>query len=168
MMRVWYLFSVWLHLLAAAVWIGGMVLVGLVLPVIRGGDFAHVRTALLYQTGLRFRWAGWVVLGLLVVTGTFNVGFRGYSWGNLFDGTLWDGRWGLMLAWKVGLVGLVLVVSAVHDFYLGPRATRLLEEDPEAPEAQRLRRTASYIGRLMLLVSLAILALAVMLVRGGL
>jgi uncharacterized membrane protein len=167
-MHIWYLLSVWLHILAAAIWIGGMVFLGLVLvPVIRGRDFAPVRTALLYQTGLRFRWAGWFVLGLLVVTGIFNVGFRGYTWAALFDGTLWQGAWGHVLAWKMVLVGFVLVVSAVHDFYLGPRATRLLAENPEAPEAQRLRRTASYIGRLMLLASLVILALAVMLVRGG-
>ena len=166
-MRAWYLFSVWLHLLAAAVWIGGMVFLGLVLvPVIRGRDFAHVRTALLVRTGLRFRWAGWVVLGLLVATGIFNVGVRGYTFGNLIDGSLWEGAWGHVLAWKVGLVGFVLVVSAIHDFYLGPRATRLLTHNPEAPEAQRLRRTASYMGRLMLLASLVILALAVLLVRG--
>lgn len=168
-MHTWYLFSVWLHLLAATIWIGGMIFLGLVLvPVIRGREFASVRTVLLYQTGLRFRWAGWGVLVLLVVTGIFNLEFRGYAWGNLFDGTLWQGPWGHVLSWKVGLVGMVLVVSAVHDFYLGPRATRLLAENPETPEAERLRRTASYIGRLMVFASLVILALAVMLVRGGL
>ena len=167
-MHAWYLFSVWLHILAAAVWIGGMAFLGIVLvPVIRGRDFASVRTALLYRTGLRFRWAGWVVLAVLVVTGIANLGFRGYSWENLFDGTLWNGAWGHVLAWKVGIVGVVLIVSAVHDFYLGPRAARLLAENPDAAEAQRLRRTASYVGRLMLLASLVILALAVALVRGG-
>lgn len=168
-MHAWYLFSVWLHILGAAVWIGGMVFLGLVLvPVIRGSDFAHVRTALLYRTGLRFRWAGWAVLGLLVITGILNLGYRGYTWADLWHGTLWQGSWGTILAWKVALVGLVLVVSAVHDFYLGPRATRLLAQKPDSTGAQRLRRTASIIGRLMLLVSLIILALAVMLVRGGL
>lgn len=166
-MHTWYLFSVWLHLLAAAVWIGGMVFLGLVLvPVIRSRDYAPVRTMLLVQTGLRFRWVGWIVLGLLVLTGIFNVGVRGYTWCDLFDGSLWEGAWGHVLAWKVSLVGLMFVVSAIHDFYLGPRATRLLAEHPDAPEAQRLRRTASYIGRLMLLASLVILALAVLLVRG--
>lgn len=166
-MHTWYLFSVWLHILAAAIWTGGMVFLGLVLvPVIRGRDFAQIRSTLLYRTGIRFRMAGWITLGILVVTGIFNVGFRGFNWGHLIDGTLWQGGWGHILVCKVSLVTLVLLVSAVHDFYLGPRATRALETDPDGPEAQRLRRTASYIGRFTLLVSLVILALAVMLVRG--
>lgn len=166
-MHFWYLLSVWLHILAAAIWIGGMIFLGVVLvPVIREKEFAQVRTELLVRTGLRFRWAGWIVLGLLVLTGIANVGYRGFTWAHAFDGTLWSTPWGTALAWKLALVGVVLAVSAVHDFYLGPRAARLLAVDVDDPRAQTLRRTASYIGRLMVLASLAILALAIMLVRG--
>lgn len=54
--------------------------------------------------------------------------------------------------------------SAFHDFYLGPRAARLLKADD--PGAESMRRVASYAGRVTLLLSLIILALAVLLVRG--
>ena len=166
-MHALYLTSVWLHILAAAIWIGSMAFLGLVLvPVLREPDFEPVRTRLLYRTGLRFRWTGWIVLALLVVTGIVNTGFRGYNWTSLFSGALFNGAWGHVLGAKIGLVVVVLLVSAWHDFYLGPRATQLLQDNPRSPEAQRIRRVASWIGRVMLLLSLAILALAVMLVRG--
>lgn len=166
-MHSWYLFSVGLHILGAIVWIGGMVFLGVVIvPVLRERPFEAVRTAMFYRIGLRFRWTGWMVLTLLVVTGIANLGFRGFSWADAFNGQLWSGGWGTALAWKLALVVLVLAGSAVHDFWIGPRAARLLEAEPGSPRAQSLRRVASYAGRLMLLLSLIILALAVMLVRG--
>jgi copper resistance protein D len=166
-MHAWYLFTVWLHIIVAAVWVGSMAFLGLVVvPVLREADFQAVRTRLLYRTGLRYRWMSWVVLGLLVLTGILSVGFRGYGWSDAFSVTLWTGAWGHVLATKVALVVVVLVVSAWHDFHLGPRATDLLESDPTSDEARRVRKTASWIGRVMLLLSLAIVALGVMLVRG--
>lgn len=165
-MHTWYLITVWVHILAAAVWIGSMVFLGIaVVPLLRTPDLANVRTTLLQRLGLRFRWIGWGLLLVLIATGVANVGFRGYTWSHLWDGTLWQGTWGRMLAWKVGLVGLMLVVNGVHDFYLGPRATQQIESGDAS--AETARRAASYLGRLVVLLSLVILALAVMLVRGG-
>jgi uncharacterized membrane protein len=167
-MRYVYLLSVWLHILAAIVWIGGMVFLGVVLvPVLRQDEFKHIRTPMLYETALRFRWAGWVMLGLLVVTGFLNVGLRGYPCSALLSAGFWQSTWGTLLAWKLVLVTIVLGMSAVHDFMLGPRTVKVLESNPDAPEAERLRRWSSWMGRLTLLLSLVILAFAVALVRGG-
>ncbi len=163
----WYLLVVGVHILAATVWIGSMVFLGVaVVPVLREPDLASVRTTLLHRLGVRFRWIGWGLLGVLIATGVLMLGMRGYTWAHLWDGTLWAGPWGRTLAWKLGFVGLVLVVTAVHDFYLGPRTTRLLESDDAS--AETVRRAASYLGRLTTLLSLIILVLAVILVRGGL
>jgi uncharacterized membrane protein len=167
-MHFLYLLTVWLHILAAIVWIGGMAFLGAVLvPVLRTDEFEHIRTPMLYETALRFRWVGWVTLGVLVVTGFLNVGLRGYPWSALVSAEFWQSAWGTLLGWKVGLVTIVLALSAVHDFVLGPRTVKVLAETPDAPEAERLRRWSSWMGRLTLLLSLAILALAVALVRGG-
>lgn len=163
-----YYFSVWLHIVAAAIWIGGMLFLGLVLvPALRKGSFESVRVALLHETGVRFRMVGWIVLLILVITGMTNLVYRGIGFSVLFDVGIWQSAWGRLLAWKLGLVGFVLVLSAFHDFYLGPRATRQLAKDPDSEEAQRLRKKASYFGRVTLLISLIILVLAVLLVRGG-
>jgi len=67
---------------------------------------------------------------------------------------------------KLVLFALVLGVSGYHDFVVGPRATRVLAEDPRSPEAARLRKSASRWGRVNALLALLLVAVAVTLVRG--
>ena len=168
-MRELYLFSVWLHILAAAAWIGGMVFLGLVLvPVLRKPPLRDSSTSLLYRTGLRFRQVGWISLALLVLTGFVNLAVRGYGWMDLWQGDMWQGGWGRALAAKLIFVIVVLILSAVHDFYIGPRAVAQMEKAPGTAQTDRLRKAASWMGRITLFLSLIILALAVTLPRGGL
>lgn len=168
-MRELYLISVWLHILAAMAWIGGMLFLGFVLvPVIRKPPLRDHATLLLYRTGLRFRQVGWIAFTTLVITGLVNLYVRGYGWTNLWEGTWWQGAWGHALAAKLLFVTAVLILSAVHDFYVGPKAVEQLERDPDGPRSQHLRKAASWMGRITLLLSLVILALAVTLPRGGL
>ena len=61
---------------------------------------------------------------------------------------------------KLAAFALVLMVSAVHDFVVGPRAAAAIERDAASPE------TASLLGRLNALLALALVAIAVALVRG--
>src|SRR5829696_2525913 len=162
-----YLLSVWLHLLAAVVWIGGMVFLVLVLvPVSRRAEFRGSAPALIHHLGVRFRAVGWACLGLLVVSGVVNLAYRGYTWFDLGSGRLWQGPIGHILGATLLLVGVILLVSALHDFGLGPRATRLLQADPTSVAARRGRRQASWLGRLTLVLALVVVALGIMLVRG--
>lgn len=161
-----YIAAVWLHVLAATVWIGGMAALGLLfVPLLRRDRFADVATSMLHESALRFRWIGWGALTLMIATGVIMIEYRGLPW---LTWSFWATNWGVTLAWKLTLVGLVLVVSAVHDFYLGPEAIRLLRERPEADSTERMRAWSSWLGRLTLVLSLAILWLAVLLPRGGL
>lgn len=168
-MRVLYLSSVWLHILAAAAWIGGMVFLALVLvPVLRGRPFGEVQTELLYRLGLRLRHFGWAMIGLLVVTGVVNMAVLGGGWEAVWTGALWHGPWGHALSAKLGLVTVMLALSAAHDFWVGPKAMALIEAETGTPRCRRYQRSARWMGRLMLVLSLGILALAVTLPRGGL
>lgn len=161
-----YIASVWLHVLAATVWIGGMAALGLLLvPLLRSDRFEDVATPMLHESALRFRWIGWGALLVMVVTGLVMIEYRNLPWTSW---AFWNSTWGITLAWKLGLVALVLAVSTVHDFYLGPRAIALMEERPEAEVTERMRWWSSWLGRLTLLLSLVILWLAVLLPRGGL
>lgn len=162
-----YLLSVWLHILAAAVWIGGMVFLALVLvPVTRRPEYRGVASTLVHWTGVRFRWVGWACLGLLVLSGVANVASRGYSWEDVTTGRLWRSPFGETLGLKLALVGAVLLLSAAHDFVIGLRATTVWRSSPDSPDAARLRRQAGWIGRLNLALALGVVALAVMLTRG--
>lgn len=167
-MRILYLLSVWLHILAAATWIGGMLFLAfVVIPVTRQPEYRGAAAGLIEQTGKRFRWIGWICLGVLLLSGLFNLAYRGYHWADLWTGRLWRGPFGHALGIKLFLVALILLSSALHDFIIGPRTMAVWQAQPTSLEAQHLRRQASWMGRINLLLSLAVVALAVMLVRGG-
>ncbi|GIX49395.1 MAG: hypothetical protein KatS3mg131_3606 [Candidatus Tectimicrobiota bacterium] len=80
-MRLLYLLSVWLHLLAAAVWIGGMAFLTLVLvPIVRQPEHRAQAPLLMHRTGRRFRTVGWTCLLVLFFTGLVNLVYRGLFW----------------------------------------------------------------------------------------
>jgi len=135
------LFVRWVHVLSAITWVGGMLFIALVLvPVTRQLEDASLRTRLVQETGRRFRTIGWIALALLVFTGLLNLWLQPLL--------LRSPRF----HWKLGLVVLALLLSAFHDFVLGPRAGI-----PSADPSVRVR--ASWIARLNVLVALAIVLL---------
>jgi copper resistance protein D len=130
-----------LHVLAAMIWIGGMLFVVLVLvPVVRGQADPAMRARLFRETGVRFRTVGWAALLVLLATGLANLWLRPYLL------TL------PRFQWKVGLVVVALLLSVVHDFALGPRAG--------APGADpRIRVWASWLARVNVVVVLVVVIL---------
>lgn len=157
-----YQLSVFVHILSAIVWIGGMLFLALVVvPVTRGLPPAE-RAALFGAVGRRFRAVGWVCIGLLLVTGVVNTTYRGVTWENVLTADLWSTPFGRVLALKLGVVAVMLALSVYHDFVIGPRSVRVVMGD----EAQRLRRIASHVGRVEAILALLVVALAVVLVRG--
>ncbi|HNF86869.1 MAG TPA: copper resistance protein CopD, partial [bacterium] len=68
---------------------------------------------------------------------------------------------------KITLFMLLLVLGGLHDFWLGPKATRMWRDTPDHPLVLGLRKAASWIGRVNLLISLMIVFLAIMIVRGN-
>jgi uncharacterized membrane protein len=167
MNHVLFVASVWLHVMAAALWIGGMLFLTLVLvPSVRRLEDRALATLLIRDTGRRFRLVGWIALVVLVLTGLSNLSARGISHQMLLRADFWSGPYGQVLAFKVGVVTLILVLSAFHDFLFGPRASAALSANAASPEARRLRRIASWFGRLNLVLALVVVACGVMLVRG--
>lgn len=162
-----YLFSVWLHIIAAAVWLGGMAFLALVIvPVMRKPAYRQQASHLIQQTGTRFRLVGWSCLIVLVLSGSFQLFQRGFGWDDISSGNLFRGAFGHALGLKLFLVTIILTISTVHDFFIGPRATTLGQSAPGSPKALRLRAWASWIGRLNMLLALIVFALGVLLVRG--
>jgi len=162
-----YAFFVWLHIVAACVWVGSMVFfAAVVVPVLRRPETRPYAAVLLRLLGARFRVLGWVALGVLLVTGTLNLHYRGITWPAVVSPAFWSMGFGRLLAWKLALVALVAVVTALHDVLVGRSAVRTLTESPGSPKAVRIRTLASWLGRTTLLASLAILVIAVWLVRG--
>ena len=130
-----------LHVLGALTWIGGMLFIALVfVPVARGLNDPPLRARLFHAAGVRFRAVGWVALGVLLLTGLGNLWLRPY----LLELPRFQA--------KLGFVVLALALSAVHDFFIGPRAG-LPGADP------RLRVWASWLGRITLILVLVVVLL---------
>jgi copper resistance protein D len=161
-----YLISVWLHILAAMTWIGGMFFIVLVIvPSLRRGDRAAA-TKLLGESGRRFRTVGWACFAILIATGSFNLYVRGVKLHDFTSAEWLRSPFGKAIVFKLSIFAFVLVLSAIHDFAIGPRAVLELERDPSSAVSARLRRRASLMGRINALLALALVAFGVILVRG--
>ena len=108
------------------------------------------------QTGRRFRTVGWIALATLAATGLVQVVHRAGGTAALADGEWWRTPFGRILGLKLALVAIALVLSGVHDFWLGPRASQVLRAEPGSPRALRWRTAASWFGRANLLLGLVI------------
>ena len=165
-MSVGYWVLVTVHILAALLWLGGMLFLGVVgAPVLRAVEPAALRQRLFHQLGLRFRTVGWIAIAVLVATGTLMLRARGLlHWsGVLGSAAFWRSPLGLTLGAKLGAVATMIVVSAVHDFLLGPAAGRV---PPESDRAIALRRRAALLARANALVGILLVFAAVRLARG--
>ena len=165
-MSTLYYANVTVHVLAAMLWLGGMLFLGVVgAPVLRAVEPPALRQLLFQQLGLRARAMGWWAIGLLLVTGTANLHYRGWlHWsGVLGSADFWRTSTGHVLALKLGAVTAMLVVSAIHDFVLGPMAGRAV---PGSAAALAHRRRAALLARVNALIGVLVVVAAVRLTRG--
>ena len=135
---------IWLHLVGAVAWVGGVLYAGhLVVPAAARG----ARDAFTLLS--RGRVLAWAAVALLVVTGLVNL-----------SGREWIGPW---LAAKILVVLTTLALAAHRDFAALPRAVRAVNDG--APPAAALAGVRA-LDRLLLLLALVVLFLAVGVARG--
>jgi len=155
-MNSWYYISVWLHIVGGAFWIGGMLFLPLVLlPGIRNHPD---RSKLLMSTGLKFRFYGYIVLAMLLVTGLLNIYLRSISFSWIF---FTESRYGRLVSLKIILFICMLLASFIHDWFAGRKAIRQMEGN------RKLKLIARWTGRILLLISLLMAYIGVLLSRGG-
>lgn len=163
------MYTVWvyLHILSAMFWIGGMLFMAAVLvPISRNKLFEGKRGMLIKMSGLQFSKISWVLFLLLIATGLLALHARGFEWAFIFSAEFWQMGYGKILMGKIHIFAVVLVISAVHDFYVGPKAVELMQEAPGDKKTERLRKVSSWVGRINMVLALGILYYAIKLVRG--
>lgn len=149
------LLPLWLHVLAAAVWLGGLLFQ------------SHILFPLLAKKGLaetvasavgRVRRVTWTALVLLVLTGLHNLTRLPpvATWGE--SGIL------RLLALKLFLVMVVLMLSAHRDFGL---AARLIREVGAGRNPEQVLSTIVRLDRVVLLLGVILLYLGLAVSRGG-
>jgi len=136
-------------------------------PLLRRPEGVANATELVHLVGRRFRSIGWTCIIVLVLSGTFLLSLRAQGPSGIFAASLWASPFGSILAIKISVVITIIILSAIHDFWVGPRATELSRIDRNAASSQSMRRWAGWLGRTNLLLALGIIALAVFLVRGS-
>lgn len=160
-MRDLYFVSVYIHILAAIIWVGGMIFLPLILlPSIKNNP---EKAALIHTVGLKLRTVGWVVLFMLFLTGLFNMYYRQVelSWNGLTNSPF-----GKMVLYKLILFFSTVLIGAVHDFYIGTTATRLWMQGGNEKKVHNFRLWARWAGRINLLLALLAVGIGVALARG--
>jgi len=152
---------VWIHLLAAVVWVGGMVFLSVVLvPVLkRDGDFAR-HVALFRTVAYRFRAVVWGAMGILVATGSVMAMGRSIPLTEPW-------QWPTIFVAKISMVSFLFTLTLLHDLVVGPQVRRILgtTEADRSSRDRMLVRYSALVPRLSLLVALLVLLLAVVLAR---
>ena len=105
-------FVLWVHIVAACIWIGGQLTVAAIIPLVRDHrDLAR-------RMGRRYQAVAWPAFAVLIVTGVVNVGNAGLRWSQLLDSAA-----GRTLVVKLLLVGVSGLAAGVHSFLHAPRHT---------------------------------------------
>ena len=164
-MLSFYFVNVTIHLLAAFLWLGGLLFLGAVgAPALRQIEPASLRAEVFQRLGQRFRPVGWIAIAVLLVTGVLNLHVRGLlMWETLGDGGFWASVYGRTLLWKLICVAAIVSGSGYHDFVVGPAASRA---EAGSAQALALRSRAAWIGRINALLGILLIVTAARLTRG--
>lgn len=138
---------VFLHVLAATVWVGGQLALASVVPVVR----REAGTVPLRAVARRFQQVAWPAYAVLVATGVWN----------LFAVDVADasGEYLATLFAKLGLVAVSGVAAAGHALATGPSVAAARDE----AEARRRRARSGALAGVSLLAALGALFLGVLL-----
>ena len=116
------------------------------------------RRNLLMATGLKFRFYGYIVLALMLITGLLNIYFRSINFSWQFFTESWYGR---LVSLKLLLFVLMILVSLFHDLFVGRKAIEQMQHN------KNIKLIASWTGRILLLIALAMAYIGVLISRGG-
>ena len=149
-------FTVWLHLLAITVWIGPQFFMFVAaIPAMREIGDRQLRAHVIRIVVTRFGYMAWAALVVIVFTGISNIFQTTDDYPYFFD---YDYRYAQVFSAKMTVLGITVLLTAVHTFIVGPQQMRLAEDpEPDETKAAGLRRTSMIISSLALLGSIIVL-----------
>ena len=147
----------WLHMLATVTWIGSRAAINLlVLPASTRTLKLVDQLSFIAAVQKRLEPLAWFCMGLLLVTGLFQLSTSPHYDGFLNTST----QWSLAILVKHGLAIVMVVVSAIQTWEVLPNIHRTLLKKEKADEGElaKLQKKELLILRLNLLTSALILA----------
>lgn len=160
-----YFLNVWIHILAAAVWTGGLIYTAAVVVPFALSHPVEERQRILRSLGRRFRRIAWASMAVMILTGIGNlvlrltpIRFSQILNGDVFNPEKVERLIAIWLPWKLMLVVVMIGLMAFHDI-TSIRASRRYEGAPGS-------RAGSRAAALATLVAILVLYASVRLVRG--
>ncbi|MFN4336878.1 MAG: DUF4149 domain-containing protein [Candidatus Nitrosocaldus sp.] len=141
----------WAHLLAASIWVGGTLFIGLVIaPVLRSGLSDAERFNLTVRIGKRFNKVAVPAIAVLLATGVY----KAATVQEFLLGTMY----GSILFVKIGIVISMLITWLVHA-----KISNVNIDVNDSVNLMRVRRRAVVLGNILAAQSVTVLLLAAML-----
>lgn len=154
----------WIHLVSAAIWVGGSIFIGIVLsPLLKTmTDSVQERMQIMIRVGRRFNKIAVPSLAILMATGLYS------SHALLARPELVaETSYGTFLVVKIALVALLIITYAVHVRVIRRDVEeRIMSDRMPEDELQRLRRKIIVLGEVTVVLSVAILFFAALLDAG--
>ena len=154
----------WIHLVAASIWVGGSIFLGVVLsPVLRRTvRSAPERLHLMVLVGKRFNMIAVPSLAILIATGIYN------AHGLLANPhLLLASSYGTYLVTKIVLVVALIVVYVIHVRLVhGSVEESIISGNMDEAALLRLRRAIIILGEVTVVLSVAILLFAALMDAG--
>jgi uncharacterized membrane protein len=143
----------WLHIVAAAIWVGPQFFLFIAaVPAVRTIEDTKERARVMRIITTRFGYLAWGALAVLVITGIANLYERDEDVDFLFEQ-----NFGWIFQVKMTLLIVVVALTALHSFVIGPRLARLQESVTDEAQIASMRRWSMVISGLGLLIALAIM-----------
>ncbi len=165
-----YILSVVIHILSVVVWLGSAAfLVIAALPFFK--KIAPDQLLSFFEfSEKRLRIIGWSAFLLLLLTGIYSIHYR-FGFSSITQQAFWIDGAGQLLFFKLLLFVVIIGLSFWHDFISGPKTLGIWREFRNGRlecenELSKLRRYASLLGRIIGIIAIAIIVLAVKIVRG--
>ncbi|HRK89538.1 MAG TPA: CopD family protein [Anaerolineales bacterium] len=146
----------WLHMLATVIWIGSLAAINLlVLPASTRTLKMADQLSFISALQKRLEPLAWFCMGILVVTGLFQMSTSPHYNGFLSIST----QWSLSILVKHGFAVIMVVVSAIQTWDVLPAIQRTLMKKDQASEEElaRLQKKELLILRVNLALSILIL-----------
>lgn len=149
----------WMHMLATVVWIGSLAALNLLfLPASKRTLKLSDQLSLISALQKRLEPLAWFCMGILLVTGLFQMSASPHYDGFLDIST----QWSFAILAKHGFAVVMVVVSAIQTWEVLPAIQRilLLKEKADESELVRLQKRETLLLRINLLLSALILGAA--------
>ena len=154
----------WIHLVSAAIWVGGSLFIGIVFsPLLKTMTSSlQERMQIMIRVGKRFNIIAVPALIIMMVTGLYN--------SHLILGKptiLFETSYGQFLVIKIILVIVLIIVYAVHVRVIRKDVEeKIMSNQMSESEIQKLRKKIIILGEITVVLSLIILFLASLLDAG--